>query len=111
MKHIVSTEGKTCDGDQAVKNNSSTSLPCSPVHRGKCDGSSDIVAEGGALFADVPASLLDVDASTFHALNRTDVVTDSKRSSFEVRKGALLNKPDTAIDPLDALDPLWTMKK
>ena len=107
----MSTEGKTYDGEQAVKDNSSTSLPCTPVHRVKCDGSSDVVTERAALFSDVPASLLDVDASTFHALNRTDVVTDSKRSSFEVRKGALLNKPDTAVDPLDALDPLWTMKK
>jgi hypothetical protein len=67
------------------------------------------------IMADVPASLTDLNLSTFIPKTNTPPPPDPKtkaREAFEEGRGALLERTISSTDdPFGSLDPLWTLKK
>jgi hypothetical protein len=110
IKQIVTTENDREESEVVEKDAVCTSLPCTPSHRNKNEQEM-IPSPRARIFSDVPASLMDVEVSTFHKLSPKDNNIEPKRNNFESRKGALTKNLEITTDPLNTLDPLWTMKK
>lgn len=121
IKKPVKTEAMDT-AETSSKNSRSNSLTASPIHIKKeledassSPSSSGRRAEKSARYSDIPSNLTNVDSSTFRINTKKEPEPDPKavvRDAFEHGKGALLErKPSVSSnDPLNSLDPLWTLK-
>ncbi|CAL8111900.1 unnamed protein product [Orchesella dallaii] len=103
----------------SMDSSTASSAKSSPVHK-VCTSSSFVTKSTGAVkhklnYSDIPDSLTNIDPATFKP-NSTSIssedLANSKRQAFESNMGALFDRAEESVkDPLNLLDPLWTMKK
>ncbi|ODM90715.1 Tyrosine-protein phosphatase non-receptor type 23 [Orchesella cincta] len=110
------TEG---NGSSSMDTSNASSAKSSPVHKAGTSSSYVTKSTGSVKhklnYSDIPDSLTNIDPATFKpncpSISSEDIA-NSKRQAFESNMGSLFDRAEENVkDPLNLLDPLWTMKK